>query len=91
MELFHFLRAKTEEARAEKAKKADETGKDYFIATGFQMCNGMWEYEHVNSGEKFFDMRKADTEEIIQVCGDKWLLTRKEKRTYQTTLKDFFK
>ena len=91
MELFHFLRAKTEEARAEKAKKADETGKDYFIATGFQMCNGMWEYEHVNSGGKFFDMRKPDTEEIIQVCGDKWLLTRKEKRTYQTTLKDFFK
>ena len=55
------------------------------------MCNGMWEYEHVNSGEKFFDMRKPDTEEIIQICGDKWLLTRKEKRTYQTTLKDFFK
>ena len=55
------------------------------------MCDGSWEYEHVNSGERFLDMRKPDTEEIIQACGNKWLLTRGEKRTYQTTLKDFFK
>jgi hypothetical protein len=90
--LFEGLLGKTHEMRQEKAAEASGTGKDLFIATGFQMCDGQWEYEHVNTEKKFLDCRSPVTEEIIQACGDAWLKRKKEKKppTVQTTLKDFF-
>jgi N-acetylglutamate synthase-like GNAT family acetyltransferase len=90
--LFENLLEKTHEMRQEKSACALETGKDYFIATGFQMCDGQWEYEHVNTKKKFLDNRSPVTEEIIQACGDCWLKREKEKKshTVQTTLKDYF-
>ncbi|CAB3987809.1 Hypothetical predicted protein [Paramuricea clavata] len=78
MQLFHSLRAKTEEMRQEKIKKAKETGKDYFTATGFKSGTGDWQYEHVNSSQTFWDRNKPVTEEIIQACGDRWIKNRHE-------------
>jgi hypothetical protein len=90
--LFQNLLKKTHEMRQEKTAKALETGKDLFIATGFQMAGGQWEYEHVNSKKKFIDIRSPETEEIIQACGDAWLKRTKGQKplTKQTTLKDYF-
>jgi hypothetical protein len=90
--LFENLLGKTQEMRQEKSARALETGKDLFIATGFQMCDGQWQYEHVNTKKTFLDCRSPVTEEIIQACGDSWLKREKEKksRTVQTTLKDYF-
>ena len=90
--LFENLLGKTHEMRQEKSAHVLKTGKDLFIATGFQMCDGQWQYEHVNTEKKFLDHRKPNTEEIIQACGDAWLKREKEKKshTVQTTLKDYF-
>jgi hypothetical protein len=89
--LFHQLRRKTEEMKAEKMQEVKKTGKDYFIATGYKSSVG-WQYEHVNTGEKFWDEASPDTEEIIENCGRKWL-NRKETQkqsTHQTKLTQFF-
>jgi hypothetical protein len=94
MGLFESLLLKTQDMRAEKIQKAKETGKELFIATGFQMGNGQWEYEHVTSKRKFLDARKPETEEIIQACGDSWLLkggNKKPTNPRQTTLAEYFK
>jgi hypothetical protein len=92
--LLQNLLAKTHEMRQEKSKEALETGKDLFIATGFQMSDGQWEYEHINTKKKFLDNHAPDTEEIIQARGDVWLKREKIKnqkpRTVQKTLKDYF-
>ena len=90
--LFENLLGKTHKMRQEKSAHALETGKDLFIATGFQMCDGQWQYEHVNTKKTFLDRRRPDTEEIIQDCGNVWLKREKEKKqpTCQTTLKDYF-
>ena len=90
MGLFHSLRRATEKMKQEKMEKIKETGKNYFIATGYESSAG-WQYEHLNSGEKFWDCKRPDTEEIIQACGDKWLKNKPTQRTYQTTLENFFK
>ncbi|CAB3996219.1 Hypothetical predicted protein [Paramuricea clavata] len=93
MELFHSLCAKTEEMKEEKQEKAKQTGKNYFIATGFADNNG-WQYQHVDSGEIFWDCDCPDTEEIIQACGDRWLARNNvcEKQcTHQTVIEQFFK
>jgi hypothetical protein len=90
MDLFHSLRHATEKMKQEKMEKIKETGKNYFIATGYQSSAG-WQYEHINSGEKFWDCESPNTEEIIQACGDKWLKNKPTQRTYQTTLENFFK
>jgi hypothetical protein len=88
--LFHALRCKTEEMRDDKIQKVKETGKDYFIATGYNSSAG-WQYEHVNTGDKFWDNARPDTEEIIENCGKKWLkYKQKEQPTHQTTLDNFF-
>jgi hypothetical protein len=73
-------------------EKIKQTGKDYFIATGFESSAG-WQYEHINSGHMFWDKASPDTEEIIQACGEKWLKNKPklEERTHQTTLENFFK
>jgi hypothetical protein len=91
--LFENLLSKTEDMRREKIKEAKETGKELFVATGFQMASGSWEYEHVTSKLKFLDDRKPETEEIIQACGDSWLLRggNRKPRTVQTTLKEYFR
>ena len=93
MGLFENLLSKTEDMRREKIKESEKTGKDLFVATGFQMASGSWEYEHVTSKLKFLDDRKPETEEIIQACGDSWLLRggNRKPRTVQTTLKEYFR
>jgi hypothetical protein len=90
--LFESLLGKTHEMRQEKATEASATGKDLFIATGFQMAGGQWEYEHITTKKKFLDMRSPETEEIIQACGNAWLKREKEKKTptHQMTLKEYF-
>ena len=94
MGLFHALRRETEKMKKDKMEKVKETGKDYFIATGYESSAG-WQYEHINSGNKFWDSARPDTEEIIQACGEKWLknkpLEELCQRTHQTTIKHFFK
>ena len=88
--LFHALRRKTEEMKQDKLRKAAQTGKDYFIATGYQSSAG-WQYEHVNTSAKFWCDESPDTEEIIQNCGEKWLKDKqKEQPTHQTKLTSFF-
>ena len=91
--LFENLLEKTHEMRQEKTVQALETGKDLFIATGFQMSDGQWEYEHVNTKQKFLSSRSPETEEIIQYIGDAWLKRKKEQKqpTLQMTLKEYFK
>ncbi|CAB4006396.1 Hypothetical predicted protein [Paramuricea clavata] len=95
--LYVSLRRKTEEMK--KKEKAKQTGKDYFVATGFA-DGDLWQYEHVNSGKVFWKRVSADTEEIIQACGDQWLNEEKKKmadeeksvkNTHQTKLEQFFK
>ena len=91
MGLFHSLRRETQKMKQEKMEKIKQTGKDYFIATGFESSAG-WQYEHVNSGHMFWNTARPDTEEIIQACGERWLKNKPmEERTHQTTLEDFFK
>jgi hypothetical protein len=76
--------------RDDKLQESKQTGKDYFIATGFNSSAG-WQYEHVNTGDKFWDDARPDTEEIIENCGKKWLkYKQKEPPTHQTTLDQFF-
>jgi hypothetical protein len=91
MGLFQSLRLATEKMKQDKMEKIKETGKDYFIATGYESSAG-WQYEHINSGEKFWDSKRPDTEEIIQACGEKWLKNKPPpQRTHQTTIEHFFK
>jgi hypothetical protein len=90
--LFHSLRRKTEEMKGEKLQKSKETGKDYFIATGYNSSAG-WQYEHVNTGDQFWDNTRPDTEEIIENCGKKWLNRKEQQKkhpTHQTKLMQFF-
>jgi hypothetical protein len=89
--LFQSLRRATEKMKQEKMEKIKETGKNYFIATGYESSAG-WQYEHLNSGDIFWDCKRPDTEEIIQACGEKWLKNKPPpQRTHQTSIENFFK
>ncbi|CAB3980429.1 Hypothetical predicted protein [Paramuricea clavata] len=92
MDIYWYLREKTEEMHLEKVTKAQTESKDYFIATGYHSSAG-WQYEHVTTRKLFDDPEAPDTEEIIASVGARWVEREKNKKPgekIQTTLTNFF-
>ena len=68
--IFHESLAETEQKRQEKRGKISEGHQ--FLPTGF--ADGtLFQYEHVNTGEKFFYSQEPYRDEIVQETGHKWL------------------
>jgi hypothetical protein len=80
----------------EKLKKRAEQGEHVFLFTGAEK-GGWYEYQYVNTGEKFLRPETPMDDDAIQKAGDEWLKHRddiKEReakmfRTKQTKLTDF--